>query len=133
MVNCRECDEQVSENASLCPKCGAPQPYKAVWKGYGFYYKSKATLFGLPLICISFCYTKNRLPIPAVGIIAISQFGAGILNISQIGIGVFSLAQITIAPLAIAQIALAYKCIAQIGFVLSDSIGQSITNLLTGL
>ena len=130
MINCRECQEQVSNDAPMCPKCGAPQPYKSEWKGYGYYYKSKATIFGLPLICISFCYKKNKVPVPAVGIISIGQFGAGIINISQAGIGLISISQLTIAPFAIAQVALAYKCIAQVGFVFSTSIGQSITYLM---
>jgi hypothetical protein len=130
MINCRECKTPVSENAPLCPHCGAPQPYKAIWHGYGFYYKSRLAVFGLPLLCISFCYKKNRMPKPAIGIIAIGQFAAGILCISQFGIGLFSLSQITVAYLAVAQIALCYQCIAQIGFVLNKGIGQFIIPLL---
>jgi len=130
MINCRECKTPVSENAPVCPHCGAPQPYKAIWHGNGFYYQSRLAIFGLPLLCIPFCYKKNRLPKPAIGIIAIGQFAAGILCISQFGIGLFSLSQITVAYLAVAQIALCYQCIAQIGFVLNKGIGQFIIPLL---
>jgi hypothetical protein len=129
MIHCRECKKTVSENASICPHCGAPQPYKAVWHGYGFYYQSRLTIFGLPLLCISFCYSKNRVPKPAIGIIAIGQFAAGIFCISQFGIGLFSLSQITVAYLAVAQIAFCYQCIAQIGFVVDRGIGQFIIQL----
>lgn len=130
MINCRECGQTVSENAVQCPKCGAPHPYKTEWKGFGYYYRSKMTLFGLPLLCISFCYKANKMPVPAVGIISIGQFGAGVINISQAGIGVFSLSQLTIAPFAIAQVALAIQCIAQVGFVIRESYGQVIIYLM---
>jgi hypothetical protein len=99
---------------------------KKNWKGNGYYWRSKASLFGIPLVCISFCY-KNRKPAPAVGILAIGQFAVGIINISQIGVGVFSLSQITLSAFAVAQIAFAYKCIAQIGYAISKSYGQSIS------
>ena len=129
MIPCRECDNGVSEQAPICPKCGAPQPYKKVWHGYGFYYKSKVSLFGLPLLCISFCFGKNLVPKPAIGIIAIGQFAAGPVCISQFGIGIVSVYQISIAVYALAQITLAYQCIAQVGFVFHSGIGQSITKL----
>lgn len=129
MVQCRECNAPVSANAPICPHCGAPQPYKAAWHGYGFYYQSRLLIFGLPLLCISFCYNRNRVPKPAIGIIAIGQFAAGIVCISQCGIGIVSLSQITIAYFAIAQIALCYQCIAQVGFVLDRGIGQFIRHL----
>jgi len=129
LSNCRDCSNPVSLEVKICPKCGAPAPYKKEWKGYGYYWKSKACILGMSLVCISFRYKKNRMPVPAVGIIAIGQFATGIINISQIGIGVLSLSQITISAFAISQVAFAYQCIAQVGFVFSKSIGQSITYL----
>ncbi|MGC8774710.1 MAG: hypothetical protein ACP5R6_05570 [Chlorobaculum sp.] len=46
MINCRKCKAPVSENAPTCPHCGAPQPYKSVWHGYGFYYQSRLAICG---------------------------------------------------------------------------------------
>ena len=54
MKMCRECQHQVSENAFSCPGCGAPYPAKPKWDGWGFEYKSKTRLLGLPLLHISF-------------------------------------------------------------------------------
>ena len=105
MTPCRDCGNHVSPDAYMCPRCGAPRPANPKWDGWGFEYKSASTLFGLPLLHVSFKYRNSR-PVVAKGIIAIGQFGAGIVNISQFGIGVFSLGQFTVAYRAIAQIAL---------------------------
>jgi hypothetical protein len=114
----------VSEQAYSCPQCGAPYPWKDKWDGYGFEYKSKTKLFGLPLLHISFKYRANRLPVPARGIIAIGQFGAGVFTIAQFGVGLFSLSQFTVAGFALAQFALAYDLIAQLGVYLHHGRGQ---------
>jgi len=85
--------------------------------------------FGIPLLHISFKYSKNRRPVVAKGIIAIGQFGIGVVNISQIGIGFFSLGQITIAYYALAQIAFAYNLIAQVGVFIESGVGQAVWKL----
>lgn len=136
MKPCRECQHQVSESAFTCPSCGAPYPARASWDGWGFEYKSKARMLGLPLLHISFKFRPNKVPVPAVGVIAIGQFGAGIVNISQFGIGLFSLSQFTLAGYAVAQFAIAYSCIAQIGIYVDRGFGQLVvrlTELLPGL
>jgi len=129
MKPCRECQHQVSESAISCPSCGAPYPARAVWDGWGFEYKSKIMIIGLPLLHISFKFRPNKVPVPAVGVIAIGQFGAGIVNISQFGVGLFSLSQFTLAGYAIAQFAIAYSCIAQIGIYVSQGTGQFVVRM----
>ena len=126
---CRECRQQVSDQAWSCPHCGAPYPTRAKWDGWGFEYKSKATLMGLPLVHVSFKYRPNRLPVPARGVIAIGQFACGILTISQFGIGLVSVSQFTIAVFALAQFALAYSLIAQIGVYIHEGRGQIVRSL----
>ncbi len=108
MKPCRECGHEVSGQALACPNCGAPQPAREKWDGWGFEYKSEATLFGWPLLHISFKYRPNRRPVPAKGIIAIGQFGVGIINISQFGMGLFSVSQFTVTGYALAQFGVAY-------------------------
>jgi hypothetical protein len=130
MKPCRECEHVISEQAIACPNCGAPCPAKEKWDGWGFEYKSRAKLFGLPLLHISFKYRPNLLPVPAKGVIAIGQFGMGIINISQVGFGVISISQFTVAGLAVAQFALACSGIAQIGLFLQEGYGQCVVNLL---
>jgi hypothetical protein len=129
MKECRECHHTVSQNAFSCPSCGAPYPAKEKWDGWGFEYKSEATLFGLPLLHVSFKYRPNRMPVPAKGVISIGQFGAGIINISQFGIGLISISQFTIAGFALAQFGIAYSLIAQIGLYIDKGYGQIVRNI----
>ena len=129
MKPCRECQHQISEQATSCPSCGAPFPWKEKWDGWGFEYKTKATIMGLPLLHISFKYRPNRVPVPAKGVIAIGQFACGIITISQFGIGIVSISQFTVAVYALAQFAFAYSLIAQLGIYIHDGHGQLVKRL----
>jgi len=129
MKPCRECKHDVSEQAMSCPHCGAPYPAKDNWDGFGFEYKSKLVISGLPLVHISFKYRPNRMPVPAKGIIAIGQFAYGIVVISQFGLGVISVSQFTIAGFALAQFAIAYSLIAQFGIYLNEGRGLFVRSL----
>ena len=126
MKPCRECQNEISEQAVICPQCGAPYPSREKWDGWGFEYKSKATFMGLPLLHISFKYRPNRVPVPARGIIAIGQFACGVLTLSQFGIGFVSVSQFTIAAYAVAQFALAHSLIAQFGIYIQRGYGQVV-------
>jgi CubicO group peptidase (beta-lactamase class C family) len=129
MKKCRECQHEISDTPKVCPSCGAPRPTKEKWKDWGFEYKSKTTIMGIPLIHISFKYRPNWIPIPAKGIISIGQFGIGVINISQFGIGILSLSQITIAFYALAQVAIAYSLIAQVGLYVNYGYGKSVWDI----
>ncbi len=129
MKPCRECRHDISDQAISCPHCGAPFPARDKWDGWGYEYKSKTILFGLPLVHISFKYRPNRVPVVAKGIIAIGQFGYGVLTIAQFGIGLFSICQFTIAGFALAQFAFAYSLIAQIGLYIHEGRGQLVKSL----
>jgi len=129
MKECRECRQKVSEQAFSCPHCGAPYPAREKWDGWGFEYKSEATLFGLPLVHISFKYRPNRIPVPAKGVISIGQFGMGLINISQFGFGLISISQFTVAGFALAQFGIAYSLIAQIGLYFDKGYGQIVRNI----
>jgi hypothetical protein len=131
MKPCRECQHQISEQATACPQCGAPFPAREKWDGYGLEYKSKLNILGLPLLHISFKYRPNRAPVVARGIIAIGQFGCGVITVSQFGIGLFSIGQFTVAGFALAQFALAYSLIAQCGLYLHEGHGQMVRSLLS--
>jgi ribosomal protein L37E len=58
MKPCRECKQEISEQAISCPHCGAPYPAGEKGDGRGFEYKSEAAFFGLPLVHISFKYAR---------------------------------------------------------------------------
>lgn len=129
MPKCRECGRQVSGQAFQCPSCGAPYPARAKWDGYGFEYKSQATLFGWPLLHISFKFRPNRMPVPARGIFAVGQFGVGVVTIAQFGLGVFCLGQFIVGAYVLSQFALAYACIAQFGVYIHSGTGQVVKKL----
>ena len=129
MKPCRECQHEISEQATACPSCGAPFPAKPKWDGYGFEYKSEANFFGLPVLHISFKYRPNRVPVPAKGVIAIGQFACGFVTISQFGVGLVSISQFTIAAYALAQFAFAYSLIAQLGVYIHEGHGQMVKRL----
>lgn len=126
MKPCRECGHEVSEQATACPQCGTPFPAKEKWDGWGFEYKSRASLLGMPLLHISFKYRANRVPVPARGIIAIGQFACGMFTLSQFGIGLISISQFTVAIFALAQFAAAYSLIAQFGVYIHEGHGQLV-------
>ncbi len=130
MKPCRECQHEVSDQAVICPECGAPYPTKEKWDGWGFEYKSKARLLGMPLVHISFKYRPNRVPVPARGFIAIGQFAAGIVTISQFGVGIVSVSQFTVAMYAVAQFGIAYSLLAQIGLYIGSGQGQVVRNIM---
>lgn len=131
MKPCRECGHQVSEQAFICPHCGAPPyPARPHWDGWGFEYKSQLAIGSLPLIHISFKYRPNRTPVPARGVIAIGQFAYGIVCIAQFSIGLISVSQFTLAGFALAQFAIAYSLIAQFGLYLAEGHGQIVMPLV---
>ena len=112
------------------PQCGAPFPAQEKWDGWGYEYKSPTTLFGLPLLHVSFKYRPNRVPVVAKGIIAVGQFGCGIVTIAQFGIGVVCVCQFALAGFALAQIAAAYSLIAQVGLYVHAGRGQLIRSVM---
>jgi len=97
--------------------------------GWGFEYKSKATLFGLPWLHISLKWGRNWLPVPAKGIVAIGQFALGIITLAQFGLGLFSVAQVAVAGYALAQVAVAYSMVAQVGVYAREGRGPSVTSV----
>jgi hypothetical protein len=133
MKPCRSCKHEVSEQAITCPSCGAPFPAREKWDGWGYEYKSGATLFGMPLLHVSFKYRPNYVPVPARGVFAIGQFACGIFTLSQFGIGVVSISQFTLAGFALAQFAVAYSLIAQLGIYMHEGHGQIVKSLAEAL
>ncbi len=129
MQPCRECRHSISEQAFTCPNCGAPYPARKQWDGWGYEYKSGATLLGLPLLHISFKFRPNKMPVPAKGVFAIGQFATGIFTLAQFSIGVVSVSQFTIAFFALAQFAFAFKLIAQMGIYIDEGYGQIVKSL----
>ena len=130
MKSCRGCKKEVSEEAFACPNCGTPYPVREKWDGWGFEYKSNATILGLPLLHISFKYRPNFMPVVARGVIAIGQFGCGIITIAQFGLGIICISQFAIAVIAVAQFAAAYSLVAQLGVFVHEGHGQLVKSVV---
>jgi len=128
MKPCPECQHDIPEQAATCPQCGASLPTKRKSDGWGYEYKSKAALFGLPWLHISFKYRGWR-PVPAKGIFAIGQFAIGIFTLAQFGLGLVSVSQVTIAGYALAQVAVAYSMTAQVGIYAHEGRGPAVTSV----
>ncbi len=129
MKPCRECGREISEQALSCPGCGAPYPARAKWDGFGFEYRSRLAIAGLPLLHVSFKYRPNRVPVVARGVIAVGQFAVGVVTISQFGIGLVSLSQFTLAGFALAQFGIAWSLVAQFGLFVHDGRGQLVRGI----
>ncbi len=76
----------------------------------GYEWRSKAQIFGLPLVHIAVGRSQEtKKLLVAKGVIAIGQFAIGIIAIGQFTIGLlFSLAQFAVGMFAIAQFALGF-------------------------
>jgi hypothetical protein len=128
MKPCRTCQREIAEEALMCPHCGAPYPARAKWDGFGYEYKSEATLLGLPILHVSFKY-RNFRPVVARGVIAIGQFACGIVTIAQFGVGIVSVSQFTVAVVALAQFAIAWALVAQMGLYVHEGHGQIVRSI----
>ena len=104
---CRECHKNISDQAKLCPECGAPYPARDKWTGSGFEWKSKQTFYGYPMIHIAFGRNKKGKLRIARGIIAIGQFAIGLIVFAQFGIGIlFGFGQFILGITALSQVAI---------------------------
>ncbi|MBF0484900.1 MAG: zinc ribbon domain-containing protein [Candidatus Omnitrophica bacterium] len=108
LIHCPECNEQISDKALACPKCGHPRMSQLMgWRALGFEWKTKEEVFGWPLIHIAVGFDKKtgRLAV-ARGIIAIGQFGIGVITLAQFGVGLlFGLGQFVAGFCVIGQFA----------------------------
>ena len=112
LIACPECGAEISDGARACPHCGFPlkeEPPVAFSKPrWGFHYRSKAEILGLPLLSVA----VGRDPrtgklLVAKGIIAVGQFGVGFITFAQFGVGfLFGFGQFMAGFAVVAQFAL---------------------------
>jgi len=111
----------VSDRAAACPGCGHPlspqgppqrpaggYPYPYYWGGYE--YKSKRTLFGLPLLHIAQGFTSEGKIRVAKGFIAVGNVAVGVIAIGGASIGVLSFAGAGIGIVCFAGLAAGVIC-----------------------
>lgn len=114
LIRCPECKREISDQAAACPECGYPLPGRnPILPGRlpfsmpSMEYKSKLTIWGLPLIHIvygpawanGFRPAKGFIAIGnvAVGVIALGGFAVGIITLAGVGLGLFCFAGVALA------------------------------------
>ncbi len=112
LIRCPECQREVSDQAIACPACGYPirglgpasagqLPIRAPL----FEYKSKRTVFGLPLVHVVYGPAWAGGYRPAKGFIAIGNIAIGVIAIGGFAAGIFTLAGIGLGLVCIAGMA----------------------------
>ncbi len=106
LTDCPECGKQVSEKAPACPHCGVP--IAGVWGMWGWEYKSKATLFGLPLVHVirgpAFDPRTGRLRV-AKGIVAVGGLAAGVFAFGGLAFGIVAFGGLALGLVALGGLA----------------------------
>lgn len=100
IVECPECEKEISDQAMMCPHCGYPMRGLSVYE-----YRSERTLFGLPLVHIvggrGFDPLTGRLRI-AKGIIAVGPVAMGGLAMGGMSFGILSFGGVALGVAAFA-------------------------------
>jgi hypothetical protein len=110
LVSCPECRQPVSDEAPVCVHCGytlRPSSGRGGRKAWGFEWRTKAEVFGLPLVCVAIGRDPQtrRLRV-ARGVIAIGQFAVGLVTVAQFGVGLlFGFGQFVAGSVVVAQFA----------------------------
>ena len=116
LVNCPECRREVSDQAAACPGCGHPLkpggvlPYRGGYPYWGYEYKSKRTIFGLPLVHVAQGLTAEGKFQVAKGFIAVGNVAVGVIAIGGAAVGVISFAGAGLGIVCFAGLALGILC-----------------------
>lgn len=82
---------------------------------YGFEWKTRRTLFGFPLVCVSFGRDEKGNTRVAKGIVAVGQFAIGVIAVAQVGVGfLFSFGQAVFGLVTLGQLAIGFLAVGQI-------------------
>ena len=86
---CPECGRSISDKAVTCPQCGAPTGRSPWAARRGYEWRTKAELFGLPLIHIKMGGDPDtgRMRGVAKGIVAVGDVAFGVLAVGGAAFG----------------------------------------------
>lgn len=112
---CPHCG-QALDSGGRCRLCGITAPSSQETPSGGFEWKTRAALFGIPLVHVAFGRDPGGRRKVAKGVIAVGQIAFGLITVAQCGVGIlFALGQFVLGPIAVGQIA--FGVIAGIGQV----------------
>lgn len=118
LTRCPECQREVSDKAFTCPGCGNPlwqtrsgpaailAGLRGAAAAHPYEYKSKATVFGLPLVHIVYGPVWLNGFRPARGFIAIGNVAIGVIAMGGFALGLVSIAGIGLGAVCLGGIAL---------------------------
>ena len=96
--------------SSKCPECGKPivdvLRRKGMFAGGGKRYRSKATLFGLPVVSIAFGPAEGELRGVARGVIALGDIAIGFLAVGGVSCGIVAVGGAALGLFAIGGLAI---------------------------
>src|SRR5688572_11790850 len=99
-----------AEESSKCPECGKPiveiLRRKGMFVGGGRRYRSKATLFGLPVVSIAFGPAEGEIRGVARGVIALGDIAIGFLAVGGVSCGVVAVGGAALGLFAIGGLAI---------------------------
>ena len=103
---CPNCGQPV-DSGGFCPRCGITAPSAGASARGGFEWKTKAAVFGIPLVHVAFgrdCRGRRKV---AKGVIAVGEIAFGLITVAQFGVGIlFGLGQFVCGLIVVGQIAL---------------------------
>ncbi len=110
LIDCPECQQPVSDTAPVCVHCGyglRPAARRGWRRAWGFEWRTKAELFGWPLIHVAIGRDPQTLKLRvARGVIAVGQFAVGLVTVAQFGVGLlFGFGQFVLGTVVVAQFA----------------------------